>query len=121
MGCRLKVPPGQVTSFLGPNGSGKSTTMRVMMDLDAPGAGNVTINRRPHRDLPWPSHEFGVLSEAKTSIQVETCVAWVRVVVGIRRRCAHPRRDRHGSPRRLIPRDTASSQAQWRLPSLLSD
>ena len=37
------VPPGQVTGFLGPNGAGKSTTMRLILGLDAPDSGSVTV------------------------------------------------------------------------------
>ncbi len=59
------VPPGQVTGFLGPNGSGKSTTMRMIMGLDGPDAGGVTIHGRRYRDLPWPIREVGALLEAK--------------------------------------------------------
>ena len=43
---------GVVTGFLGPNGSGKSTTMRMIMGLDAPNAGDVTVNGRHYHDLP---------------------------------------------------------------------
>jgi ABC-2 type transport system ATP-binding protein len=59
------VRPGVVTGFLGPNGSGKSTTMRMIMGLDAPNTGDVTINGRHYRDLSWPLHEVGALLEAK--------------------------------------------------------
>ncbi|HVC26301.1 MAG TPA: ATP-binding cassette domain-containing protein [Acidimicrobiales bacterium] len=59
------VRPGIVTGFLGPNGSGKSTTMRLVMGLDAPDAGQVTVNGRLYRDLPWPLREVGALLEAK--------------------------------------------------------
>ncbi len=59
------VQPGVVTGFLGPNGSGKSTTMRMIMGLDAPSTGDVTVNGRHYRDLPWPLHEVGALLEAK--------------------------------------------------------
>jgi ABC-2 type transport system ATP-binding protein len=59
------VLPGQVTGFLGPNGSGKSTTMRLIMGLDGPDAGTVTVNGRRFRDLPWPLHEVGALLESK--------------------------------------------------------
>ena len=38
------VRPGVVTGFLGPNGAGKSTTMRLILGLDAPSAGRVTVN-----------------------------------------------------------------------------
>ena len=37
----FEVRPGIVTGFLGPNGAGKSTTMRLMVGLDAPTAGDV--------------------------------------------------------------------------------
>jgi ABC-2 type transport system ATP-binding protein len=38
------VQPGQVTGFLGPNGAGKSTTMRMILGLDRPTAGEVRID-----------------------------------------------------------------------------
>jgi ABC-2 type transport system ATP-binding protein len=59
------VRPGVVTGFLGPNGAGKSTTMRMIMGLDAPSGGSVTVNGRHYHDLPWPLHEVGALLEAK--------------------------------------------------------
>jgi len=59
------VKPGIVTGFLGPNGSGKSTTMRLVMGLDMPNGGDVTVNGRHYHDLPWPLHEVGALLEAK--------------------------------------------------------
>jgi len=61
----FEVRPGVVTGFLGPNGSGKSTTMRMVMGLDAPNEGDVTVNGRHYHDLPWPLHEVGALLEAK--------------------------------------------------------
>jgi ABC-2 type transport system ATP-binding protein len=62
----FEVRPGQVTGFLGPNGSGKSTTMRMIMGLDLPDGGHVTINGRRYHDLPWPLREVGALLEAKS-------------------------------------------------------
>jgi ABC-2 type transport system ATP-binding protein len=59
------VRPGVVTGFLGPNGSGKSTTMRMIMGLDAPTAGDVTVKGLHYHDLPWPLREVGALLEAK--------------------------------------------------------
>ena len=59
------VRPGRVTGFLGPNGSGKSTTMRMVMGLDRPDAGLVTVNGRRYHDLPWPLREVGGLLESK--------------------------------------------------------
>ena len=60
------VRPGSVTGFLGPNGSGKSTTMRLILDLDAPAAGQVRIGGRRYRELRWPLREVGALLEARS-------------------------------------------------------
>jgi ABC-2 type transport system ATP-binding protein len=62
----FEVLPGRVTGFLGPNGSGKSTTMRLLLGLDAPDAGQARIGGRRYRDLNWPLREVGALLEAKT-------------------------------------------------------
>jgi ABC-2 type transport system ATP-binding protein len=59
------VRPGVVTGFLGPNGSGKSTTMRMIMGLDAPTAGDVTVKGKHFNNLQWPLREVGALLEAK--------------------------------------------------------
>jgi len=61
----FRVPPGQVTGFLGPNGAGKSTTMRLILGLDAPDAGMVTVNGRPYASYRRPLLEAGALLEAK--------------------------------------------------------
>jgi ABC-2 type transport system ATP-binding protein len=60
------VRPGLVTGFLGPNGSGKSTTMRLILELDAPSSGDVTVNGKHYRDHPAPLHEVGALLEARS-------------------------------------------------------
>jgi ABC-2 type transport system ATP-binding protein len=60
------VQPGVVTGFLGPNGSGKSTTMRLILELDAPSSGDVTVNGKRYRDHPAPLHEVGALLEARS-------------------------------------------------------
>jgi ABC-2 type transport system ATP-binding protein len=61
----FEVKPGQITGFLGPNGSGKSTTMRMIMGLDSPDAGQATINGQTYGTLGWPLREVGGLLEAK--------------------------------------------------------
>jgi ABC-2 type transport system ATP-binding protein len=60
------VRPGIVTGFLGPNGSGKSTTMRLVLGLDAPTAGTVTVNGKPYREHASPLAEVGALLEARS-------------------------------------------------------
>jgi len=59
------VQPGKVTGFLGPNGAGKSTTMRMIVGLDRPSAGTVTVNGHPYRSSRAPLREVGVLLDAK--------------------------------------------------------
>ncbi len=59
------VQPGVVTGFLGPNGAGKSTTMRMIVGLDAPTSGTVTVNGRRYAEFSAPMAEVGVLLEAK--------------------------------------------------------
>ena len=58
------VAAGQVTGFLGPNGSGKSTTMRMIVGLDAPSAGRITVAGRGYGRLRFPLHEVGALLDA---------------------------------------------------------
>jgi ABC-2 type transport system ATP-binding protein len=65
-GLSFTVQPGIVTGFLGPNGSGKSTTMRLILGLDAPTRGDVTVNGRHYRDFSSPLHEVGALLEARS-------------------------------------------------------
>lgn len=64
-GVSFTVKAGQVTGFLGPNGAGKSTTMRMIMGLDRPTSGSVTVNGRPYAEHKAPLHEVGALLDAK--------------------------------------------------------
>ncbi|MGO1694998.1 MAG: ABC transporter ATP-binding protein [Arthrobacter sp.] len=59
------VQPGKVTGFLGPNGAGKSTTMRMIVGLDRPTGGNVTVNGKRYAEHAAPLREVGALLEAK--------------------------------------------------------
>src|SRR5664280_1250493 len=59
------VHPGKVTGFVGPNGAGKSTTMRMIVGLDRPTHGTVTVNGRPYAQHDSPLTEVGALLEAK--------------------------------------------------------
>jgi len=65
-GLDFDVRPGIVTGFLGPNGSGKSTTMRLILGLDAPTDGTVTLDGKRYREFPAPLHEVGALLEARS-------------------------------------------------------
>jgi ABC-2 type transport system ATP-binding protein len=64
-GLSFTIRPGVVTGFLGPNGAGKTTTMRLILGLDYPTAGTVTVNGKPYPQLASPMHEVGALLDAK--------------------------------------------------------
>src|ERR1700729_95975 len=61
----FSVEPGRVTGFLGPNGAGKTTTMRMILGLDHPTSGSVTIGGIPYSRPAWPMHEVGALLDAR--------------------------------------------------------
>ncbi|MFF9363780.1 ABC transporter ATP-binding protein [Streptomyces griseoluteus] len=65
-GLDFVVKPGTVTGFLGPNGAGKSTTMRMIVGLDAPTSGSVTVNGHHYARHQAPLQEVGALLEAKS-------------------------------------------------------
>ena len=58
------IRPGLVTGFLGPNGAGKTTTMRLILGLDYPSAGTVTVNGQPYAERPEAMHQVGALLDA---------------------------------------------------------
>jgi ABC-2 type transport system ATP-binding protein len=62
----FRVRPGTVTGFLGPNGAGKSTTMRLILGLDAPTRGSVTVNGKPYHEHAAPLHQVGALLDARS-------------------------------------------------------
>jgi ABC-2 type transport system ATP-binding protein len=85
----FEVRPGEVTGFLGPNGAGKSTTMRMIVGLDAPTSGRVTVDGRPYRDLRFPLRHVGALLEAKAIHPGRTAsdhLRWLADSNGISRR-----------------------------------
>jgi ABC-2 type transport system ATP-binding protein len=59
------VEPGKITGFLGPNGAGKTSTMRLILGLDRPTAGTVTVNGKPFGRLAGPMGQVGALVDAK--------------------------------------------------------
>ena len=78
----FSVKPGQVTGFLGPNGAGKSTTMRLILGLDAPTSGSVTIEGKPFAAAAHPMRDVGALLDERPSTAAAppttTCCAWLR-------------------------------------------
>ncbi|MEU5240320.1 ABC transporter ATP-binding protein [Streptomyces lydicus] len=63
-GLTFAVRPGLVTGFLGPNGAGKSTTLRMILGLNEPTSGSVTLNGRSFCDRPRGMRHVGALLDA---------------------------------------------------------
>jgi len=58
------VPRGRITGFLGPNGAGKSTTLRMLLGLVHPTAGEALVQGVRYRSLSSPAREVGAVLEA---------------------------------------------------------
>ena len=87
------VKPGIVTGFLGPNGAGKSTAMRLILGLDAPTRGRVTVNGKLYRDHAAPLHEVGTMLEAQA---IHTGRSACNHLLALRRPTASPAPGRRG-------------------------
>jgi ABC-2 type transport system ATP-binding protein len=61
----FSIAPGKITGFLGPNGAGKTTTMRMILGLDQPTSGTVTVDGKPFAKAVQPMREVGALLDAK--------------------------------------------------------
>ena len=59
----FEVQPGRVTGFLGPNGAGKSTTLRTLLGLIRPTAGDATFGGKQYVELERPSSAVGAVLE----------------------------------------------------------
>ena len=76
----FQVEPGRVTGFLGPNGAGKSTTMRMIVGLDRPTGGQVTVNGKNYAEHANPLFEVGALLDAKSAHPGRTARNHLRVL-----------------------------------------
>jgi ABC-2 type transport system ATP-binding protein len=61
----FELAAGRITGFVGPNGAGKSTTMRMMVGLARPDAGEVTYRGASYADLRDPARTIGVVLDAR--------------------------------------------------------
>lgn len=64
-GLTFTVRPGRVTGFLGPNGAGKSTTLRMILGLNEPSSGTVTVDGQPFRGRARGLRYVGALLDAQ--------------------------------------------------------
>ena len=60
----FSLRPGTVTGFLGPNGAGETTTLRLLLGLAQPTAGEIRVFGRPYRELDDPSRRVGAILES---------------------------------------------------------
>ncbi|SDF32431.1 ABC-2 type transport system ATP-binding protein [Lentzea fradiae] len=85
------VHSGRVTGFLGPNGAGKSTTMRMVLGLDRPSAGEALVGGRRYRELTHPLRHVGALldpSAVHLGRRALDHLRWIAASNGIDRRRA---------------------------------
>ena len=59
------VEQGKITGFLGPNGAGKSTTLRCLLGLAAPSAGQALINGVTYRQIQNPLSQVGAVLDSR--------------------------------------------------------
>src|SRR5215813_6987081 len=60
----FSLDSGTLTGFLGPNGAGKSTTLRLLLGLAEPTAGEALVFGRRYRDLDDPASQVGAVLES---------------------------------------------------------
>jgi ABC-2 type transport system ATP-binding protein len=87
----VTIHAGHVTGFLGPNGAGKSTTMRAILGLDRPTAGEVLVAGRRYAAHPAPLREVGALLDARAAHPGRTAAAHLRALAAT-----------HGLPRARV-------------------
>jgi ABC-2 type transport system ATP-binding protein len=72
------VRPGHVTGFLGPNGAGKTTTMRIILGLETPTNGRISVGGRRYRQIERPLLEVGSLLDANAAHPGRS--AWLHIL-----------------------------------------
>ncbi len=110
----FELAAGRITGFVGPNGAGKSTTMRMMVGLARPDAGEVTYAARAYSDAPRPGpHRSAWSSTPGRCTPVDrlatTCWRWPRSA-----RCPTARVDEVLRPRRARRRRRSAGRAASR-------
>jgi ABC-2 type transport system ATP-binding protein len=63
-GLTFSLAPGSITGFLGPNGAGKSTTLRLLLGLARPTAGEALVFGHRYAELEHPALQVGAVLES---------------------------------------------------------
>ena len=70
LGAFLELEPGERIAFLGPNGSGKSTLLRLIMGLEEPDEGSITIGKYNIIPSYFEQNQAEALDLEKTVIEI---------------------------------------------------
>ncbi len=70
LGAFLELEPGERIAFLGPNGSGKSTLLRLIMGLEEPDEGSITIGKYNIIPSYFEQNQAEALELEKTVIEI---------------------------------------------------
>ncbi|MFX1507646.1 MAG: ABC transporter ATP-binding protein [Promethearchaeota archaeon] len=66
-GISLEIHENEIFGFLGPNGAGKTTSLRMIIGLLKPDAGNITINGQdPHKNGKELKKKLGIIPQSLT-------------------------------------------------------
>lgn len=83
---QFSLRPGTVTGLLGPNGAGKSTLLRMIVGLDTPTEGTVTVGGQAFRRVPAPMREIGALLDARAfegGLSAQAHLRWLAKAGGL--------------------------------------
>lgn len=78
-GLSFTVPSGSITGLLGPNGSGKTTTLRMLLGLVRPTAGDSRIFGAPFDTFDAPARTVGVVLDSRGLHPGRTALDHLRV------------------------------------------
>ena len=76
----FRARPGRVTGFLGPNGAGKSSTLRILLGLDRPTAGEALVDGKRFASLRDPLRSIGAVLDGSGAHRSRTGRAHLRWV-----------------------------------------
>ena len=91
-GVSLGVPEGSIFGLLGPNGAGKTSTIRMIMDITAPDAGEILCFGQPRREDDL--RRVGYLPEERglyRKMGVTEHLLFLGEIRGLKRRAVLPR------------------------------